>query len=908
MRSRALFLRFAAGILLSASIYGQAPDPCPNPQPVPAELTLPASLPPGEPIALERRVLGYLSAFQYRKLGWCVDKSVRDTGPFIGGMSYGTHTAVRIYYSPQVIKWLRSDRQGPIEDGAVIIKEQYGGAAPAEKYLGWSDAELLPTDWTFMIRKASASKDGWFWGEVWTTPPMPTSPTQYPNAGFDLYCLRCHASAEKQFTFSSLKNIQGFPGDPLTFNIDNSWRQSALNLVQNALLPKQPLSPSLLDVEHSQNRLLQLRPERRAVPLALEDAHSESLLRFAPPHAGGEVQSFPPEPLDHYGTTSEGVPQFLTSDNCLGCHSAGSSPPAGPSMWIAQGPGINVSPYGEWRWSPMGLAGRDPIFFAQLESELAYVSGLPDKTLPQRVVDTCMQCHGAMGKRTFAAEYPNQDFRVDFVFETNPAGPGFRYGGLARDGISCTICHHVADDRKPLNYFLDHYINGKFEVNQADEIQGPFGDEAIAPETMKAALGAKPKHAAFVESSRLCGSCHVIELPVVNGHPGETSVEQNTYIEWLNSQYQNEYGPPNPKARSCQDCHMKGSYQNADLNLSVPLIQSRIALIEDQTYPAAEHLLPLDKITVQYREQGYRRHELLGLNAFLLEMFGQFSDTLGVRTADYMSGATNDLPSAIGNIVEQAQNETASVAVTASASGGQLTADVSVTNLAGHKFPSGVGFRRAFLDFEVIDTSGPEKTIFASGRTDSSGIIVGADGRPLPTEFFAASPGGQLSQPHFDEKHPITSAGQVEIYEELVKDATGRFTTSFIRRDQVFKDNRLLPIGWTAQGPVPGLTPRFLEETHAVGTNGDPNYENGQGTSRVRYQISLPSGSDPSKLLVEVTLYHQSIPPYYLRDRFAGADGPATKRLEYFTSRLNLAGTPLENWKLKIASARAAVQ
>ena len=27
---------------------------------------------------------------------------------------------------------------------------------------------------------------------------------------------------------------------------------------------------------------------------------------------------------------------------------------------------VNVSPYGEWRWSPMGLAGRDPIFFAQL--------------------------------------------------------------------------------------------------------------------------------------------------------------------------------------------------------------------------------------------------------------------------------------------------------------------------------------------------------------------------------------------------------------------------------------------------------------------------------------------------------------------------------------------------------------
>ena len=30
---------------------------------------------------------------------------------------------------------------------------------------------------------------------------------------------------------------------------------------------------------------------------------------------------------------------------------------------------VNLSPYGTWRTSPMGLAGRDPIFFAQLASE-----------------------------------------------------------------------------------------------------------------------------------------------------------------------------------------------------------------------------------------------------------------------------------------------------------------------------------------------------------------------------------------------------------------------------------------------------------------------------------------------------------------------------------------------------------
>jgi hypothetical protein len=32
-------------------------------------------------------------------------------------------------------------------------------------------------------------------------------------------------------------------------------------------------------------------------------------------------------------------------------------------------------------------------------------------------------------------------------------------------------------------------------------------------------------------------------------------------------------------------------------------------------------------------------------------------------------------------------------------------------------------------------------------------------------------------------------------------------------------------------------------------------------------------------------------------------DYPATKRLYYLTSNLNTAGTPIENWKLKIVSS-----
>ena len=59
------------------------------------------------------------------------------------------------------------------------------------------------------------------------------------------------------------------------------------------------------------------------------------------------------------------------------------------------------------------------------------------------------------------------------------------------------------------------------------------------------------------------------------------------------------------------------------------------------------------------------------------------------------------------------------------------------------------------------------------------------------------------------------------------------------------------------------------------------------------------------------TLYNQSIPPFYLQQRFADAGvGPARKddirRLYYLTSHLNTepssGAAPIKDWKLKIAA------
>ena len=171
-----------------------------------------------------------------------------------------------------------------------------------------------------------------------------------------------------------------------------------------------------------------------------------------------------------------------------------------PSPAPAPPVGVNVSEYGEWRWSPMGLAGRDPVFFSQLEYELRFIDTIPANriaghdpaatraVLHEQVVDTCMRCHGVMGKRTNDIENGrNAHFNMNWVFQAAPhpgtaPDAGFRYGGLARDGISCTVCHHINqthDQAVSLAYVLKNNSTGLFTVGSPEELNGPFKNDPI---------------------------------------------------------------------------------------------------------------------------------------------------------------------------------------------------------------------------------------------------------------------------------------------------------------------------------------------------------------------------------------------------------------------------------------------
>ena len=907
----------------------------------PADLPLPTSLSPED---YEEQLHAFLNARTYAALGWCVDKAmagnlVRDTGPFINGVYYGTHPAVRVYYSPEAMEWITGDREAPIKDGAIIIKEMF--PPPAARYEGLNKEEVAErlTSWTVMVRDAAGAKDGWHWSDLRRkkSPKVQDPHLNYPDSGFGQYCIRCHASAAHYSTFSTTRNIKGFPGEPIRFRVDDSWRDDANG---NA------------DAQHSSTKT---DAPKKSV-LRLDAPNPDFLAMFGSTALPGHntVQALPSEKHDRVVAPGHGEPGFLSSDQCMSCHGGlNSSSPFGPVLFLegpSGGKGYNVSHYGEWRWSPMGLAGRDPIFHAQLDTEIALLEkqfhSEPEKQtkLVRHLENLCFTCHAPMGQRQLASEAEELGldplFKREYLFLTGKHrdDPYYKYGALGRDGVSCALCHSArspelaSTDADALRRYLSGITTGRMPRGEPDEIYGPLEDEEIVTKPMENALGLTPKYDPFIKSSRFCGSCHVVNLPnvdqpttphkrtMLDDDPVEPvfagfkhTIEQATYLEWLNSGYQDEYPQYNKtpeRAKSCQGCHMPEGFESVDGTLTVERVKSRIAAVQDHTHPEADHIEESDDINVKFREEGISRHKFRGLNAMLLMMFEQFNDTLGVRKSDYMMG-TDGISQAIDGYLRQARDDTVDLDVETKLEGESLTVDVEVTNKAGHRFPSGVAFRRAFLELLVIETRGDgERIVWSSGRTNSLGALVDENGEVLPTDFFERGPDGkQQYQPHHEV---ITRPDQVQIYEELIKDAKGDFTTSFIRRQKHVKDNRLLPFGWQLRGPIPDRYEElesFIEATHPVQyAIQDADFVDGKGRDLVRYEVTLPEGVDPENVTVRATLYYQSIPPYWLRQRFEAAPHmPATQRLFYIASHLNLDETPLRDWKLKLATTTAEV-
>ena len=99
-----------------------------------------------------------------------------------------------------------------------------------------------------------------------------------------------------------------------------------------------------------------------------------------------------------------------------------------------------------------------------------------------------------------------------------------------------------------------------------------------------------------------------------------------------------------------------------------------------------------------------------------MSMAKQYPEVLGIRgnQAGYMiadpTGETTNLSyieRTLRHMRGSAKNKTATVSVeSVQINGNVLNARVRVVSGVAHKFPSGVGFRRAFVEFRVLDAQG----------------------------------------------------------------------------------------------------------------------------------------------------------------------------------------------------------
>ncbi|GJL84167.1 MAG: hypothetical protein DHS20C01_38010 [marine bacterium B5-7] len=916
----------------------------------------------------EEKLSQYFNHFCHRdsRAGWVRDKQVRDTGPFtspfINGREHpryqGTHAPVVIWYSPEMAAWVKEHRGmdddgkpgdgAPVPAGAMMVKEMY--PAPAARCADVDPFNLLPTSGAaIMVRAPEVSHDGWYWGwfgwSGWNPDyPADNHRNRLAYQGFGQYCVNCHSSARDNLTFAAAANMAGEPGRPIAYYDEG-------HIVGDQ--PPQTHHETVTTTGEDPNRLDQ--PHQAYNPDFLEVFPVSG----APPPNWDTVSMMPSQTYDNVFMPAH-VPndhgQYITSDQCLGCHDAGST---GLQFDMTErdpktGKLFNHSPYGTWAGSPMALAGRDPIFFAQLASE---TQSFHSNEAPN-VESICLGCHGVMGQRQYEMdEYATSGecppFRRESVAAVpwpadNPHAGQADYGALARDGISCMVCHTMVIGEKATRSTLNSPRNacveqrqdllnpgytgfaktftGSFLSQPTNRIAGPIREPMTWP--MKTALGLEPYHDETVKGAEICGTCHTVHLPVL--HQGRTVgriYEQTTYAEWAFSDYRTgqiadgtlpEGAGASPQ--SCQDCHMPSS------GVDGKAMTSKVASIQEfSNFPATSFTTAPENIDLSLR-QNYSKHNLVGLNLFLVKMAQQFPDVLGIRTQDPMlvSKGVDPMIYTADQMTQQAVVNTAKIMVlNTKLDDNSLKTTLKVINLVGHKFPSGVGFRRAILSFRVKDVNG--KVLWSSGATDTMGRVLDGVGNVLPGELWwkddcsaLIEPDKRLHQPHYQI---INSQDQVQIYQELVStppsagdikcshdaEPRGHLTTSFLSICAEVKDNRLLPAGYlslekrTAISRALGAGEILAADAGSTAVGDDPDYRPGNdGSDTIVYDVPL-ADLDGKQMVVEAELFYQATPPFYLQDRFCTAKGADRDRLHFVAGHLNVEGSAIQDWKLKVA-------
>ena len=507
---------------------------------------------------------------------------------------------------------------------------------------------------------------------------------------------------------------------------------------------------------------------------------------------------------------------LLASDNCGNCHAS------------TAGNDAQYFPYNTWAGSMMANAARDPLFWAALD--------VANNDQPG-VGDYCLRCHtpqgwygghvvktspttpaidGSNGCR-LAGNYVSSD---NYVAGTTPA--------VVNDysGETCHFCHRLMSPG-PLGQSA-YTENANAWLDDSDcGSNGPCrrGPYDYLPGTTTVSPPPHPwQYSAYHTQSAQCGLCHNVTSPDTGAGALKTLVDasgtdtgipfpiERTFREWQQSDFADvifrdglgdtRYTPAVAHGQTCQDCHMPNS---SDPNAAACTLAASGS-----------------------RSGDLATHTLAGGNTWVPSILaGEYGSALNRSTAfaQTIAAAQQMLAGAA-----QLNLTPGAYAAPNGASDGSIALAVRVTNLSGHKLPSGYSEgRRVWLDVQVRDAA--NVLVAESGAYDASTGILDADPQARVYEVL---------QGVWQSSTCVTASG-------------GKPQFHFVLNNCIAKDNRIPPLGFSGGADA---------ETRPVGAG----YGSGARLANyddAPYTFVLPAGSTPP-YQVSATLYYQTSSKEYI--------------------------------------------
>ena len=478
---------------------------------------------------------------------------------------------------------------------------------------------------------------------------------------------------------------------------------------------------------------------------------------------------------------------FSGSQNCATCHNSQTDSITGEDVSI-----VNA-----WESTMMANAAIDPLYLAKVASE---VKRNPD--FKEVIEEKCSRCHMPMAN--VEAGFAGDKIAMSGDGFLNPDNT---YHDAAKEGVSCTLCHQIEDDPK---LGTEEGFSGGFVIDENTdkpnrEIYGQFNDMKPGKVTqMQDSADFIPTYSLHMTNSKLCASCHNLNTPVIDAQgnlsDNLTFPEQAVYTEWEYS----DFNDSNVNTvKRCQDCHMPESTNGVVI-------------------ATGGNLEP---------RKPFHQHQFIGANTYMLDIIKNNRTKLGAiaDTASFDTTITN---------TKEFLKAAADVNITTTGfANGTLAFSVKVTNHSGHKFPTSIPTRRAWLHVKVTNTTG--QTVFESGALNNTRQIIGVD-----------------DEDGYEEHHEkIDDDSEVQVYEPIMADTDGNQTYTFMQASRYLKDNRILPKGFRNDTPA-NAKPygEAVEDNDFVG-----------GSDTVEYEVDNIPNDDYT---ISVTLRYQTVSYGFMQDLY----------------------------------------